>query len=99
MRAFERTVMSRLVIVSFVLGTTLAGCIPQAHIAPNGVKTSIEKTTVTVKDPQGNVLRVEEKEMVLQEYTAREPVALTTTKPPAVQKLKYEKGKLVEVEP
>lgn len=75
----------------------IAGCIPQAQLTPVGVKTSIEKTTVTVKDPQGNVLRVEEKEMVLQEYTAREPVGLTTTKPPAVQKLKVEKGKLVEV--
>jgi hypothetical protein len=71
-------------------------CVPQAEIVPSAVKTSIEKTTVTVKDPQGNVLRIEEKEMVLQEYTAKEPVQLKTVAPPPVQKVHFENGKLVE---
>ncbi len=75
---------------------TVAACVPAVQLVPNAVKTSIEKTTVTVKDPQGNVLRIEEKEMVLQEYTAREPVALKTVKPPAVQRFHYENDKLVE---
>ena len=51
----------------------------------------------TVKDPSGAVLRVEEKEMVLQQYTAREPVGLTTTKPPAVLRTQIVNGKIVEV--
>jgi|GEM_PF-2343157 len=91
--------MSRFVglVVAVTLALVATGCIPQASLIPAGVKTSIEKTTVTVKDPQGNVLRVEEKEMVLQEYTAREPVGLTTTKPPAIQKFKKVDGKIVEV--
>jgi hypothetical protein len=71
-------------------------CVPQAELVPSAVKTSIEKTTVTVKDPQGNVLRIEEKEMVLQEYTANAPVELKTVTPPPVQKVHYENGKLVE---
>ncbi len=75
----------------------LVACIPSAYIAPAGVTTSIEKTTIVVKDPQGNVLRVEEKEMVLQQYTAREPVGLTTTKPPAVLRTQIVNGKIVEV--
>lgn len=91
--------MSRIlgVLASAVVLAFASGCLPQPTVVPVGAKTSIEKTTVTVKDPSGAVLRVEEKEMVLQEYTAREPVALTTTKPPTIQKLKYESGKLVEV--
>ena len=72
------------------------GCIPQAEVVPSTVKTSIEKTTVTVKDPQGNVLRVEEKEMVLQEYSAKAPVELKTVTPPPVQRFHYENGTLVE---
>ncbi len=66
-----------------LVAMSVAACIPPP-VKP-GVKTNIEKTTVTVKDPQGNVLRIEEKEMVLQEYTASEPVELKTVKPPKVQ--------------
>ena len=82
-----------------LLSASLLGfgaCVPQAELVPSAVKTSIEKTTVTVKDPQGNVLRIEEKEMVLQEYTAKSPVELKTVTPPPVQHVHYENGKLVE---
>lgn len=79
----------------FALLATSA-CIPAEKLVPAAVKTSLEKTTVTVKDPAGTVLRIEEKEMVLQEYTARDPVGLKTVTPPAVQKLHFENGKLVE---
>ena len=86
-------------IVTCLALSPLVACLPTTTAVVNaGVKTSIEKTTVTVKDPQGNVLRVEEKEMVLQEYTAKDPVGLTTVAPPKVQKLKYENGKLVEAD-
>jgi hypothetical protein len=87
--------------IAFFLSSTalVCACVPppaMAVMAP-GAKTSVEKTTIVIKDPQGNVLRSEEKEMVIQEYTAREPVPLTTTRPPALQRFKVEKGRLVEV--
>ena len=84
--------------IAFVSAMALGygACVPQAELVPATVKTSIEKTTVTVKDPQGNVLRVEEKEMVLQEYNAKTPVELKTVTPPPVQHFHYENGKLVE---
>jgi hypothetical protein len=89
--------MKSLPLVSLVFALAgLGACIPQAQVVPAAVKTSIEKTTVTVKDPQGNVLRIEEKEMVLQEYTAKDPVGLKTVAPPPLQRLHYENGKLVE---
>ena len=83
--------------IAIVVAAAVTGCVPQAHLEARGVTTNIEKTTVTVKDPQGNVLRVEEKEMVLQQYTARNAVELKTTKPPAVQRFRIENGKLVEI--
>jgi len=74
----------------------VSACIPTDKLIPAAVKTSVEKTTVTVKDPSGGVLRIEEKEMVLQEYTARDPVGLKTVTPPTVLKMHFENGKLIE---
>lgn len=76
----------------------VAGCVglrKEVITAPT-VETNVEKTTIVVKDPQGNVLRIEEKEMVLQQYTAREPVGLTSTKAPAVLRTKMVNGVVVE---
>jgi len=81
----------------FVLALfAVSACVPSEKLVPSAVKTSVEKTTVTVKDPAGSVLRIEEKEMVLQEYTAKDPVGLKTVTPPQVLKMHFENGKLVE---
>jgi len=88
--------LARLGCVAFVV-VSWAACVPvQTQTVPAGVQTNIEKTTVTVKDAQGNVLRTEEKEMILQEYTAKEPVGLKTAVAPRVLHLKVEKGQTVE---
>jgi hypothetical protein len=79
-----------------VATSTLMGCIPPPAPpkvkveVPDAVHTNIEKTTVTVKDAQGNVMRIEEKEMVLQEYLAKSPIELKMANSPPVRIIKLE---------
>lgn len=59
------------------------GCMPQPVKVVPGVVTKVERTTVTVRDPDGKVIRIEEKETVLQDYLSAEPVRLKTVGAPA----------------
>ena len=83
----------RSVMMMMVL-SSLVACVPppkapEARLfTPEGVRTSIEKVTVTVKDAQGNVMRIEEKEQIVQEYSAASPVEMKQAKSPPLRESK-----------
>lgn len=75
----------RMVQAGLAAGVFLAvgtGCIPKAPGPIKGIVTKVERTTVTVRDPEGKVIRIEEKETILQDYLASEPVRMKTVGAP-----------------